>query len=618
MKLSGVSELQRSLLRWNTLVLMLVLVALISPPETAPPVAMFFSLCVAVAYSLLLMLPLSLLLCTVARWLPRMALVLTPLVMASLFFLLVLDARLYSLYGYHFNGFVWNLIITPGGMESLGSSAESIRDVLALGGLMLLAESVLVWLLWRWNRVRPPRPWARRRMLKVSVAGFLLLLGCQLASAFAQIYAFQPVLGVMRRMPVYIVTTVESFATQVLGIKPVRQAVTVSSSHRLNYPASPLRFRDNPPSPNIVWLVSESLRADMLTAEIMPNVWAFSQRAHRFTNHFSGGNGTRMGMFSMFYGLPGNYWFSFLEHTRAPALMEEIRERQYDLGIYTSNSFVYPEFDRTIFAGVPASQLHTDSEGAYWQADRRNTDRLNQFIAADHQGRPFFAFMFFNSPHARYYFPQESVIRPNYLRNFNYAREDYASLEENIDLIRNRYINAVHHLDQQLGRVVEQLRASDRLQDTIVIITGDHGEEFMEQGRWGHNSELHNGQIHTPLVLWVPGTGAEVRTDPTSHLDLAPTLLPLLGVLNPGTDYSAGLDLFTAHTGRYRLSASWNRLAYIDDHYKVVLPVGVAGLGGTEVTDARDKPLSDANSVIAGLQQNLARVLGDISRFQSR
>ena len=69
---------------------------------------------------------------------------------------------------------------------------------------------------------------------------------------------------------------------------------------------------------NIVWLVSESWRWDMLNPEIMPNTWAVTQNAHRFTRHYSGGNGTRMGMFAMFYGLYGTYWFPFL-HSEAHA-----------------------------------------------------------------------------------------------------------------------------------------------------------------------------------------------------------------------------------------------------------------------------------------------------------
>jgi membrane-anchored protein YejM (alkaline phosphatase superfamily) len=77
----------------------------------------------------------------------------------------------------------------------------------------------------------------------------------------------------------------------------------------LNYPLAPLDVDSSVRPPNIVWLVAESLRYDMLDPKIMPRLWDFSQQALRLEQHYSGGNLTQMGVFSMFYGLYGNYWF---------------------------------------------------------------------------------------------------------------------------------------------------------------------------------------------------------------------------------------------------------------------------------------------------------------------
>ncbi len=129
------------------------------------------------------------------------------------------------------------------------------------------------------------------------------------------------------------------------------------------------------------------------------------------------------------------------------------------------------------------------------------------------------------------------MIRPDYLRELNYATMD---VHRDMPGIFNRYINSVHHLDQQLGRVLDRLERDGRLDDTLVVITGDHGEEFMEHGRWGHNSEFHDEQVRVPLVLAGPGVPGGVVTAPTSHLDVAPTLLGLLGVSNPPADYAVG------------------------------------------------------------------------------
>jgi len=76
------------------------------------------------------------------------------------------------------------------------------------------------------------------------------------------------------------------------------------NSKRL-YPLKPLIIKKQEKLPNIVMLVSESWRWDMLNPEISPATWAFAQNAHQFRHNYSSGNGARMGIFGLFYGLYG-------------------------------------------------------------------------------------------------------------------------------------------------------------------------------------------------------------------------------------------------------------------------------------------------------------------------
>src|SRR3989338_5842874 len=113
--------------------------------------------------------------------------------------------------------------------------------------------------------------------------------------------------------------------------------------------------------------------------------------------------------------------------------------------------------------------------------------------------------MFFESPHARYYFPQTSVIATPFRDDLNYATLSKTVLRNDIVPIKNRYINSVHHLYMQYGRIFEYLKTHQLLDSTIVILIGDHGEEFMEHGFWGHNSTFVDQQVRTPLVIYAPG-----------------------------------------------------------------------------------------------------------------
>jgi membrane-anchored protein YejM (alkaline phosphatase superfamily) len=146
------------------------------------------------------------------------------------------------------------------------------------------------------------------------------------------------------------------------------------------------------------------------------------------------------------------------------------------------------------------------------------------------------------------------------------------SLRKEIGQLKNRYINASHHVDLQIAKILQTLEEQDLLDSTIVIITGDHGEEFMEKGHWGHNAGFHEEQIRVPMVLHIPGREPRVISRLTSHMDIIPTLMPLLGVKNPVADYAQGHDIFAEDRPGYVIASDWSGVAYIDGNYKFYVP----------------------------------------------
>lgn len=525
------------------------------------------------------------------------------------------DKTIYTIYGMHFNGFIWNLITTPGGIESMGTDHSAfISIVVIIGGFLLLQVALLAVVLWfkpfqvAWIRVfiRPVR---------VCMLVGIILIGAseQFAYGVAQIKSYSPILASASTFPFYTPTTFRGTARW-LGFDTGRGNEFTLEQHdlRLVYPLKPLIVQPPARPLNVVWLVAESWRADMLDPEIMPETWAFSQQARRYTHHYSGGNGTRMGMFSMFYGVYGNYWFMFLNEHRSALVMDVLQDQNYQLDLYTSSGFNYPEFDQTMFSRVPPGRLHQYRKGQGWQRDRINVTDILSFIENRDRSRPFMTFEFFESPHARYYFPEESIIRPDYLDEFNYATMD---LENDIGLIKNRYINSCHHLDSQIGRVIDYLREHDLLKNTIVLITGDHGEEFMEKGRWGHNSEFTEEQTHTPCVLWVPGVEPAVIDKMTSHLDIPATIMPLLGVRNPSSDYTLGYNLLAGQYRDYAVIADWSRIGYVGEDYKASFPIGARPMVRNRVTDANDQPIEDTSGFYARCKPRLLEILHDMNKF---
>ncbi|MBK8401530.1 MAG: sulfatase-like hydrolase/transferase [Propionivibrio sp.] len=383
-------------------------------------------------------------------------------------------------------------------------------------------------------------------------------------------------------------------------------------------PCTPLEVTTPAAPLNIVWLVSESWRADTLDAEIMPHTWAFAQNAQRFTHNYSGGNGTRVGMFTMFTGIPGSYWFPVLAERKGAPLIDVLKSQNYQMSFYTSAKFSYPEFDATIFSQVPTEQLHEIAGGAPgWEKDQQNVAHLLKFIDTRDKHRPFFTFMFFESPHARYYFPPESVIRTPYLDDINYFTLSKSELASQIHLIKNRYLNSVHHLDSQFGRVFDYLKQHDLLKNTVVLMLGDHGEEFLENGRWGHNSAFTDQQTRTPLVLWVPGMKPSVYEGMSNHMDVIPMLMPMLGVKNPQQDYTTGFNLLAGETRDHAVIAEWSSTGYIDRDAKITLPLSVVAAQHPLVTGPHDEVLSpqEQDALFARKAKNLAAMLEELGRY---
>ena len=522
---------------------------------------------------------------------------------------LQVDGRIYDIYGFHLNGFVLNLVTTRGGLESMGVS-DSALLMTALGVGLLVALLVLAWRLS--GKLAGAVGGGRHMSWGVGVM-FLLWVGQSGWYAWSELRGDVRVLTAARCFPAYLPFTVKGLAED-LGFEPVELADSrfLLKQKGLAYPRAELDLHPPERPYNVLWLVSESWRADGLDPGVMPETWKFAQQNTRFEQHYSGGNGTRMGVFSMFYGLPAPYWFAMLDTKTGPVLMDALLAQDYQLGLYTSAHFTYPEFHETVFARIPEEQLHEANEGRGWERDRQNVGDLLDFMDQRDPARPFMGFLFFESPHARYYFPKESVIREPYLEDFNYATADIA---RDIKLIENRYINSVHHLDSQFARLLDYLEREDLLDTTIVVMTGDHGEEFMEQGRWGHGSTFVEQQVRVPLILHIPGRAPAVVERMTSHLDLPATLLPLLGVRNDPRDLSLGVDLLGPEVRSYSLIGDWTRLCIVDESYKLVFPVRMSAQVWPESWTRDDRPVPEGVDVVAERQARLVEVLGDLRWF---
>jgi membrane-anchored protein YejM (alkaline phosphatase superfamily) len=380
--------------------------------------------------------------------------------------------------------------------------------------------------------------------------------------------------------------TIKGFISEVFGVNVNREEeLKLSLSARnLKYPKRPLKFDHSLDKKyNIVIVVVEGLRFDMLDPEIMPELWKFSKEGIVFTNHYSGGNASRFGIFTLLYGINGTYWHTFLANRVSPILIDTLIDKGYEFLILSSTRLTFPEFRRTAFVRVPEFIIDTfDPSIPSYERDRIITDKFIDFISKRDNSKPFFSFIFFDSSHQPYLYPDEyEKFKPVLPKSeINYFKD---VSKDKIYLVKNRYKNAIYYEDYLIGKIIRAMKEKDLTKNTIFVVTGDHGEEFYEEGYLGHTSSFDDYQTKVVFILFHPEAKPEVVKDLSSHLDLVPTIMDSLGVVSPYEDYSQGISLLKIEKRPYIIISGWNEAAIIDDECRIIFSTESYNIGLFEI-----------------------------------
>jgi hypothetical protein len=317
------------------------------------------------------------------------------------------------------------------------------------------------------------------------------------------------------------------------------------------------------PLPDVVVIVIESLRAELVAEDVMPNLSAMAEEGIHCRYHFSGGNATNHGVFSLVTGLEP-VWFGSSQRFD-PGLYRYFKHLGYEVGFFAGandwdsfrmGGFIRPElFDEyNVRArdGLATDRWAVEMAKAFLGSDR-------SAINAPGERPPRLAIVYLYATHATYQsYSKDQIDQPSADSRFPFPYP--AKLR---DAVWNRYRNSARTVD----RLIEPLLSRER----VVVATGDHGEAFLEDGTIGHGVRLSRYQNMTPAVLYCPGESVRVIAQPTSHIDVLPTILSFLNVELTDPEAIDGVSLTHASDQRLEMRRFSVR-NYLGEEYGLIGP----------------------------------------------
>ena len=317
-------------------------------------------------------------------------------------------------------------------------------------------------------------------------------------------------------------------------------------------------------APNVLVIVVDTLRADHLSGygysrQTSPNLDHVAQMGVLFDNAFAAASWTLPSHASL---LTGRYPF---EHGaekgpldgRYPTIGESFRNRGYRTGAFSANSFFFcrrmglgrgfvhfDDYSGSLIQAAVRTCYGKDLEallnrlGLKIYPVRRTAPEVNgSFLrwVDSKPGKPFFAVLNYFDVHDPYFPPQPYRTRFSKLRNpggiidESLASHTVPATAEELQGEVDAYDGAIAYTDDQIGQLLAELKKRRLADNTLIVITSDHGESFGEHGLFIHGNSLYREQIRVPLIFYWPSEipqGMRI-SQPVSNAAIPATLMEL-------------------------------------------------------------------------------------------
>lgn len=289
------------------------------------------------------------------------------------------------------------------------------------------------------------------------------------------------------------------------------------------------------PETNILVISFDAFRYDRMGAYgsdigLTPNMDEFANDALVFDAAYVAGQATPSSFAAAFTGLNPFKVFRKWSLLETQTLAKVFRSDGYMTGGFFNNQYISKE--RNFNQGFDAFQVMVNP------TDMEPLSAIRDFLD-EHGDERFFAWVHFINPHSSYDYREmaEKFYSPNYTGKYekrsgarvqSYDIEEMS--EEDLDRIGELYNGEVHFADHRFGQVMEHVKKLGLKDDTLIVMTADHGEAYREHGVLGHH-QLYEEVVRVPLIVRHPGGKKGGRVDaPVSNIDFLPTFASIAGV----------------------------------------------------------------------------------------
>jgi membrane-anchored protein YejM (alkaline phosphatase superfamily) len=519
--------------------------------------------------------------------LPLMLLLAT--ISGTLAVIVFIDNYIYGIFNFHINWFFITAFLQDEGGEFFDVAPKTYALFTFVSIIVTFYQLFVIWLVERRLLVRK-----RFKFLGaiLFVVIFLNVVFINVTHSWAYAQNHMAITSISGHVPFYFPIHSRSVKkNDALASLAGDSAGSAIQNSSINYPRAPMQCSSQSDSsadkPNIIMVVLESWRGDTLDAEVAPNTYAIAQQSNWFKQHHSSGTVTTRGIFSLMYGMVPTYMDNVVANNGVggPVLLNVLKDKGYNFGVYPSGDIDRIKLTDTSFLPIKEFVEHGQGKNTI----EKDYDVLNKMTAKLEEGDdPIFGFMFFNSTHYLYYYPDQfEKFKPTKKPSL----VDFKNGEDPTPYI-NRYKNSIYFIDSLIGKLVDKLKQTGKWENTILIITSDHAEEFADTqaSRFGHGSNYTRYQSHVPLVIHWPNKLKKDYEHRTASIDLSATLLQdALGCSNPLGDFSNGLNLFSEETNPVQIMASYYNYAFVTEQGSFIQnPIGLL-----ESRDNEDRPSED-------------------------